>query len=166
MLLKAAAEYLQDAGDESEADAEQALKGAGFGSYEQNKKVERAAIAHVKRHFKAEGWAVEDVSSENRGYDLLCNLSGEERHIEVKGARGAGQQFIITRKELRAWGRDSHFVLAYVGNALSGAPSLAFFPKGATQEEFSIEPLSFIATRKPNFSSSGRATNARRSPRR
>ena len=96
-LLKAARVHLELAADESETSAEQALKGAGFGTYEQNKKVEEAALYHVKRHFKAQGWAVRDVSSENRGYDLLCKRSGEERHVEVKGARGDGQQFIITR---------------------------------------------------------------------
>jgi len=156
ILLKAVGTYLQLADEETEEGAEQAFKGAGFGTYEQNKKIERAAIAHVKRYFKAEGWSVEDVSSQNRGYDLLCTRAAQVRHVEVKGARRDGQQFVITRKELNAWSRDVRFVLAFVGNALSSKSSPSFFPKAVTQKEFTIEPLSFMATRKPNFSSSRR----------
>jgi hypothetical protein len=127
--------------------------------------VEEAAIRYVKCHYKTRGWSVQNVSSKNLGYDLLCKSFDEERHVEVKGARGDGQQFIITRKELKAWTTDSRFVLAFVANALSTKPSLASFPKAGMQKEFSFDALCFMAKRKPNFSWSGRATSARRSSR-
>lgn len=149
-LLRAADTYLTLGTDISENSAEQAVKGAGFGTPEQNKLVERAAVRHVVRHYKSQGWSVSDVSSENHGYDLICKGSGEERHVEVKGARGDGQQFILTTKERNAWTKDKRFVLAFVGNALSAKPSLSFFPRAESQLEFSIYPLSFIAKRQPN----------------
>ncbi len=150
-LLRAAGTKLALGGSGSESSAEQAVKGAGFGTPEQNKLVERAAVRHVVRHYKFQGWSVSDVSSENYGYDLICKRSGAaERHVEVKGARGDGQQFILTTKELNAWTKDKRFVLAFVGSVLSAKPSLSFFPRAASQSEFLIHPLSFIARRQPN----------------
>jgi len=149
-LLKAAGVQLARAAEEPEVNAERAVQGAGFGTPEQNKLVERAAIKHVKNHYKYQGWSVRDVSSENRGYDLLCKRSGEETHVEVKGARGDGQQFIITAREVSTWTNDKRFVLAFVGAALTAKPSLAFFPRAASQKEFVLRPLSYIAKRQPN----------------
>ena len=149
-LLKAAGTHLTLAANVSESSAEQAAKGAGFGTPENNKRVERAAVRHVARHYKSQGWSVRDVSSENHGYDLICKGSTEARHVEVKGARGDGQQFILTAKELNAWTTDRRFVLAFVGSALSAKPSLSFFPHATSQAEFSIRPLSFMAKRQPN----------------
>jgi hypothetical protein len=150
-LLKAAGVHLAHAGEEQpEAKAERAVQGAGFGTPEQNKLVERAAIRHVKNHYKYLGWSVRDVSPENRGYDLLCKRSGEETHVEVKGARGDGQQFIITAREVSTWSNDKRFVLAFVGAALTAKPSLSFFPRAASQKEFVLRPLSYIAKRQPN----------------
>ncbi len=148
-LLGAAGAHLKFSADEPDIKAALGLKGAGFGTPTENKLVEQAAIRFVKRHYRTRGWAVHDVSSENRGYDVLCKASGEEIHVEVKGARGEGQQFVITARELKAWSTDKHFVLAFVGNALSSKPSIAFFPRADTQEEFSISPLAYIARRQP-----------------
>ncbi|MDW8469094.1 MAG: DUF3883 domain-containing protein [Burkholderiales bacterium] len=148
-LLKAAGVHMALAAKVSEHGAEEAAKGGGFGTPETNKRVEKAAMRHVMRHYKSLGWSVKDVSSQNRGYDLLCKKSGEERHVEVKGASGEGQQFILTAKELKAWSTDKRFVLAFVGNSLSAQPSISFFPRAKSQAEFSIRALSFIATRQP-----------------
>ncbi len=149
-LLKAAGAHLAQAAGESEVNAERAVQGVGFGTPEQNKLVERAAIKHVKNHYKHQGWSVYDVSSENRGYDLLCKRPGEETHVEVKGARGDGQQFIVTAREVSTWTNDKRFVLAFVGAALTVKPSLSFFPRAASQKEFVLRPLSYIAKRQPN----------------
>jgi hypothetical protein len=149
-LLKAAGTHLTLAADVSESGSEQAAKGAGFGTPENNKRVERAAVRHVMHHYESQGWSVKNVSSENQGYDLICKRSGEERHVEVKGARGDGQQFILTAKELNAWTTDRCFALAFVGSALSAKPSLSFFPRAMSQAEFLIRPLSFMAKRRPN----------------
>jgi hypothetical protein len=163
-LLKAAGVHLALAADVPESDAEQVTKGAGFGTPELNKRVERAAVRRVVRHYKSQGWSVRDVSSENHGYDLICKLSGEKRHVEVKGARGDGQQFIITAKEFNAWSKDRRFVLAFVGNALSAKPSLSFFPRATSQAEFFIRPLSFLAKRlaNPTANAAARIKRARR----
>ena len=149
-LLRAAGTHITLAADVSENSAEQAAKGSGFGTPESNKQVERAAVRHVVRHYKSQGWSVRDVSSDNQGYDLICKRSGEERHVEVKSARGDGQQFILTAKELNSWTTDRRFVLAFVGNALSAKRSLSFFPGATSQTEFSIRPLSFMVKRQPN----------------
>lgn len=164
-LLKAAGVYLTIAADISESSAAQAAKGAGFGTPENNKRIEQAAVRHVTRHYKSQSWSVKDVSSDNLGYDLNCKRSGKERHVEVKGASGDGQQFIITAKELRAWTIDRRFVLAFVGNALSAKPSLSFFPGAVSQAEFAIHPLSFMAKRQPKSTPSTDAgkKSARRS---
>ena len=69
--------------------------------------------------------------------------------MEVKGARGEGQQFIITARELETWSKDKRFVLAFVGNALSSKPSLSFFPRAATKKGFEFRPLSYVARRQP-----------------
>ncbi len=150
LLLRAAGLRLQEVSSESEDNAERSVQGAGFGTPEQNKLVEQAAVKHVTRYFRNQDWSVYNVSSENRGYDLLCKRSGEQRHVEVKGARGEGQQFIVTARELETWTTDKHFVLAFVGNALSAKPSLSFFPRGATKSEFAFRPLSYVARRQPN----------------
>lgn len=163
-LLKAAGVHMALAAEVSESAAEQAAKGGGFGTPENNKRVEKAAVRHVTRHYKSQGWSVKDISSDNHGYDLICKASGDERHVEVKGACGDGQQFILTAKELKAWSTDKRFVLAFVGNALSAKPSISFFPHATSQAEFSIRPLSFMATRQPDTTpnSDARKKRARR----
>jgi hypothetical protein len=163
VLLKAADMQLKAARVEgtAERNAEKAMKGAGFGSPEENKQVERAALRHVTRYYRSQGWSVEDVSLKNNGYDLLCKWARTERHVEVKGARGHGQQFIVTANELNAWTKDRRFVLAFVGSALSRNRSLLFFSRAESQKEFSIRPLSFVAARQPKRAAT-RATQKRR----
>jgi hypothetical protein len=148
LLLSAAGMQLAKEADVSEDRANLIAKGAGFGEPASNKRVERAAVRHVARHYKSRAWSVKDVSSKNLGYDLVCKVSGNERHIEVKGASGDGQQFILTAKELKSWTNDKRFVLAFVGRALSAKPSLSFFPGSKSQGEFEIGALSFLAKRR------------------
>jgi hypothetical protein len=146
-LLKAAGTYLKLGAEEPRSIAKR-NPGAGFGTPASNTVVEKAAMRFAARHYRTRGYSVHYVSSENCGYDLLCKGSGEEIHVEVKGARGEGQQFIITANELKAWSRDQNFVLAFVRNALSVKPAISFFPGATTQNDFRIQPLSFIARRK------------------
>src|ERR1039458_150958 len=62
--------------------------GSGFGSAEQNKKVELAAIKAAKNHYKDDGWNVESVEAEKIGFDLRCRKGKLERHVEgTAGAR-------------------------------------------------------------------------------
>jgi hypothetical protein len=161
-LLRAAGTHLARGADQSESSAATTVKGAGFGTPEQNKLVERAAVRHVVRDYRSKGWSVSDVSSDNRGYDLICRQSSEELHVEVKGAGGDGQQFIITAKELNAWTTDKRFVLAFVGRALSARPSISVYRGAETKATFSISPLSFMAKRRLSAMS---AVASRKKPR-
>jgi len=86
------------------------LRSSGFGTPEQNKLVERAAVRYVMRHYESKGWSAHDVSSKNHGYDLKCENYRQEHHVEVKGARGEGQRFALNARELKTWTNDKQFV--------------------------------------------------------
>lgn len=157
-LLDAAGARLKlDAADP--ARPSQSASGAGFGNAEQNRRVERAALRFVRREYERFGYSVRDVSSENRGYDLLCRRRGDEIHAEVKGARAEGHRFVITANELKAWERDKRFVLALVARALSKKPSVHYFPAAAGRSEFTFQPLAYIATRNPDRATRANARN-------
>jgi len=151
-LLNAAGARIRITTSEPEGNAERALKGAGFGTPEQNKRVEHAAVQHVMNYLRAQRWSVRDVSRENRGYDLVCKRVRQELHVEVKGARGEGQQFLITARELRCWSNDKRYTLAFVREALSAKPILSFFPGPNARAEFEFHPLSYMVTLRPNTS--------------
>ena len=74
----------------------------GFSSSSTNRKaIELAAMNHAKRHYRYEGWHVDDVSA-NHPYDLSCtNSSGTELHVEVKGTTGDGSSVLLTPNEVR-----------------------------------------------------------------
>ena len=147
LLLRAAGSRINLESCEAEAETSDGATGAGFGTPESNKLVERAAIRHVTRLYKGRGWLVSNVSAQNLGFDLVCRGAGEVRHVEVKGASGEGQQFVLTANELRMWVKDKRFVLAFVPRALSRTPSTLFFPR-SSMNQFAITPLSFIARRR------------------
>jgi len=46
---------------------------------------ERVAIRRVKQLLKGDGWTLEDVHAEGRGYDLDARQDSQVRHVEVKG---------------------------------------------------------------------------------
>ncbi len=60
--------------------------------------IERIAVQAVIAHEEAQGWVVESVESENRGFDLISRRPHPEdpktfievRFIEVKGRAGVG----------------------------------------------------------------------------
>lgn len=149
-LLNAAAGEIQTDSENIERAASNALRGAGFGTAEENKRVERAAVAHARRQLSASGWSVTDVSRENRGYDLLCRRGRRRLHVEVKGARGSDYQFILTDHEKRVWGKDAAFSLAFVPRALSRGATAVFFSGPQAQKEFAFRAISYVATRRSN----------------
>jgi hypothetical protein len=55
--------------------------------------IEQIAMDEVMRYERARGWDPEDVSAENRGFDIRSQHrpSGEVRFIEVKGRAGRGE---------------------------------------------------------------------------
>ena len=147
-LLNAAKASIKVKTRQAEADAAKAQKGAGFGTAEENWRVEKCAIDFAEKFYRRNGWQVENVSKQNRGYDLLCKRNGSTLHVEVKGSRGLKVQFILTSNEKRAWESDSHFALALVSDALSVSPILSVFRGAKGYEQFEYQPISFVATLK------------------
>src|SRR5437762_7520046 len=68
--------------------------GGGFGTADQNRETELAAVGFVTSYFRSRGWTVQDIETENRGYDLVCKRNGKRLDIEVKGVAGAKRQFL------------------------------------------------------------------------
>jgi hypothetical protein len=104
-----------DAERESAAAAEKALarsKGQGFArSPEERRALEDHAMAAAQRHFRREGFNVEDVSA-RRPYDLLCKLNSKELHVEVKGTTTTGEAIVLTYNEVKhARGRNNSCAL-------------------------------------------------------
>lgn len=104
---------------EEEKDAiERLSRGGGQGrglSAPQRRAVELRAVAVVTRRFEEEGWDVDDVATEKRGYDLHVERAGEERHVEVKGTIGSGASVLLTPNEVRHCRvNPAHTVLAVV----------------------------------------------------
>jgi hypothetical protein len=145
-LIRAASKDLQPDIQGSYNQAEAALKGAGFGTAEQNAEVERAATDFVKSDFVRRGWKVKDVSRENRGYDLLCEKRGQKLHLVVKGVSGTAHKFIITANEKNCWSEDKRFVLALVTNALTTNQKLALYRGPKDAERFSFSPISYASS--------------------
>jgi hypothetical protein len=129
--------------DDVARQAEQLVSGGGFGTTEENRKVEAAAIAHVREYFRAHGCAVRDVSATKCGYDLECRRGRVTMHVEVKGTRGAEQKFILTRNEERTWKSDTHFRLALVTNVLS-SPTLFQFRGPRALSRICLEPIAYV----------------------
>ncbi len=50
---------------------------------------EWVAMRHVQKHLAEDGWTVEDVHTEGRGYDLHARRYSQIRCVEVKGVAGS-----------------------------------------------------------------------------
>lgn len=50
---------------------------------------ELVSMRHVQQLLEGEGWVVEDVHTEGRGYDLEARRNSQIRHVEVKGVTGS-----------------------------------------------------------------------------
>lgn len=122
-LLRAANAKFGVSNRVEKSETEPAVVGGGFGTAEENRQVEEAAMAFVKKRYRDGGWKVTDVSSVRCGYDLECRRQFSVLHVEVKGTRGREKKFILTRNEAETWQRDAQFRLALVMNAL-GKPKL------------------------------------------
>lgn len=61
------------------------VRAEGIPPTPQEKDSERIGMVHVRDHLKTRGWRVDDVSKENRGYDLLATRGNQQRCVEVKG---------------------------------------------------------------------------------
>jgi len=61
---------------------------AGTPETEAQKSSEWVAMRRVQQHLEQDGWTVDDVHTEGRGYDLDARRHSQIRHIEVKGVFG------------------------------------------------------------------------------
>jgi|GEM_PF-3986221 hypothetical protein len=119
--------------------------GGGYRNHEDNRKVEKAAIKFVIRHYKQQGWNVQSVEFEKRGYDLLCTKGTREEHVEVKGIKGTELSFIVTSREVEQAHIDPHSVFCVVTSALSKRPKLSRFTGKEFINSFKLNPLAFKA---------------------
>lgn len=131
-----------------EAKAEAVLRsaGAGFGNSEENRKVERAAIAFVSRRLKKEGWTVRSVEQEKCGFDLKCSRGTACRNVEVKGVSGTKCEFVLTGNEWAKAQEDSKFFLYAVTSARSARPRLHALTAGDLSSRFELRAIAYKAT--------------------
>ncbi len=87
--------------------------------------VERIAMEVAMRYERERGWLPEDVSQENRGFDILSRHpeSGQVRFIEVKG-RATVDPVILTRHEYKTAERLRQDYWLYVVFDCATAPRL------------------------------------------
>jgi hypothetical protein len=124
---------------------ERVKAGAGFGDPVLNRKVEVAAVRHVRQHYKARGWQVESVEREKIGYDLRCLKGDSCEHVEVKGIRGQGTEFFITKNEVSRAEQDPYFVLFTVTSALLKPRKTRYYSGKELLKEFELVPLVYRA---------------------
>ena len=111
------------------------------------RKVEKAAVAHVRKILRAEGWRVVSVETMKCGYDLHCVQPDKEMHVEVKGTRGDEPSFMLTRGEHERAESDPNFTLYLVLRALD-APRLVVFSGEDLLRKFDFQTVQYKATEK------------------
>ena len=120
--------------------------GSGFGDAVENRRVEKAAVNAVIRHYVAQGWQVETKELEQQGYDLLCRRRSAVHHEEVKGIRGSICSFVITANEKAIAEVDYAFRLVAVTNALDPkGRRLRHFTGPEMLDSFEMSAISFVA---------------------
>lgn len=62
---------------------------AADGSIQAEIDAELVSMRHVQQLLGEDGWVVEDVHTEGRGYDLEARRNSQVRHVEVKGVLGS-----------------------------------------------------------------------------
>ncbi|WP_203823580.1 protein NO VEIN domain-containing protein [Actinoplanes palleronii] len=65
-----------------------------------NKALEDHAVAMAIEHYRRRGW--DEIRTLGKPYDLVCTkVTGEEKHVEVKGTTGAGGDVNYTPNEIQ-----------------------------------------------------------------
>jgi len=108
--------------------------------------VEKAAVAHVRKHLRRNGYKVTNRQSDKCGYDLLAKRTRApaELHVEVKGTSLDGARFYITRNEMAYLG-NPNWRLALVTSALN-QPELRIMKAREVKSAFIFEPVTWIAS--------------------
>jgi hypothetical protein len=119
--------------------------GAGFGSAEQNRKVEAAAIRKVTRELKSRGYSVVSRERDKIGYDLDATKGRSELHVEVKGITGVALKFPITSSEKKRAANDKAFRLMVVTRALTSAAEIHEYQGKHLERRFKLSPIAYYA---------------------
>lgn len=99
---------------------------------EKRQAVERIAMETVEAYYVSEGYAVDDVCMQKKGWDQTATKGRETLLIETKGLSGSDVSFELTPNEYvnaRGGGR-SDFRICVVTNALSVPKLHIFRPEG------------------------------------
>lgn len=92
-------------------------RGAGYGTPDQNKLVESAAMEQACNYF--EGWQANDVSLDKCGWDITFSKGDEIIHAEVKGRSGKNPTILLTANEMASARTDPLWLLVIVTQALT-----------------------------------------------
>lgn len=117
--------------------------GQGFGTPEENRAVEEAAVAFVVGEYERKGWRVTSRESDRIGYDLECTKGREELHVEVKGVSGEQWTFMFTSGELRKADEDPAFRLAAVRRANTPEAEMRQWTGAEIRSSFAREPVAY-----------------------
>lgn len=100
-----------------------------FAPMVRDEEVERIAMEEAMRYERERGWTPEDVSAEDRGFDILSRhpASGGIRFIEVKGRAGKGP-VVLTRNEYKTAERLRNDYWLYVVFDCATTPRLVTIP--------------------------------------
>ena len=87
---------------------------------ELKKKTEKKAEKRVIQYYKTNGYTVDNVAKENKGWDLEAKKNNTTICIEVKGLFGDGKRIILTPNEYKHFmEKDSNYKLCIVNNVMS-----------------------------------------------
>lgn len=97
--------------------------------------IENIAMETVRRHYSENGYQVEDISGENRGYDFLAQSQTAELHVEVKGCKGNFVCVELTPNEF-SYAKKNHkmFRLCVVLDALKKQNLKVFRPNAKVDQ--------------------------------
>lgn len=123
-------------------------RGAGFGSPEQNAKVERTAVDYATQLLEGRGFTLKSVERDKIGYDLLARRKNIELHVEVKGVAGTTPEFIITGNEFRHASTDKGFRLIVVINALKIQRRAVELTGNEFLSRYQLDPVAYRAKTK------------------
>lgn len=120
--------------------------GAGFGTPEQNRKTEAAAVRFVRRHLESEGWElVKDCQQDGCGYDFEYRRGREKLHAEIKGVRGTKPDFMITAGEVRKARTDPAFRIFVVTRALTRQRTITEITGRQLERRYDLEEVGYFA---------------------
>ena len=101
---------------------------------EERKKIEKAAVAATKTHYRGLGCEVVSREKDNVGWDLDVFRGGKIFcHVEVKGTKCSAVQVELSPNEYEKSKSDNLYRLAVVRNALNGEDVCAVYERNGDE---------------------------------